>query len=99
MGGTCEVNSFNKVRSTGRLCNVTISIAGRQFQRKAVAQPGSDLAWTVCLSMPYSNKSDREFISQQMDAKFALQEEDNCYLPAEMKDGVLTSGTHSTHCW
>ena len=91
-GGTCEVDSFNKVHSTGRLCNVTISIAGRQFQRKAVAQPGNDLAWTVCLSMPYSNKSDRELISQQMDAKFALQEEDNCYLPAEMKDGVLTLG-------
>ena len=59
MGGTCEVDSFNKVCSTGRLCNVTISIASRQFQRKVVAQPGSDLVWTVCLSVPHSNKSDR----------------------------------------
>ena len=43
-GGTCEVDSFNKVRSTGKLCNVVISIAGRQFYRKAVTQSGKDLA-------------------------------------------------------
>ena len=91
-GGTCEVNSFNKVRSTGRLCNIIVSIAGRQFHRKAVTQPGKDLAWTVCLSVPYSNKIEREFISGQMDAKFQLQEEDICYLPPEMKDGILKSG-------
>ena len=39
-GGTCEVDSFNRVRSTGRLCNVTITIAGRQYYRQAVTQPG-----------------------------------------------------------
>ena len=90
-GGTCEVDSFNKFRSTGKLCNVVVSIAGRQFYRKAVTQPGKDLTWTICLSVPYSNKGEREFISGQMDAKFALREEETCYLPAEMKNGILTS--------
>ena len=46
----------------------------------------------MCLSIPFSNKADREFIAHQMDEKFALQEEETCYLPAEMKDGILTSG-------
>ena len=70
-GGTCEVDSFNKVRSTGKLCNIVVSIAGRSFYRKAVTQPGKD--------------------SDQMDAKFAMEEEQTCYLPAEMKNGILTS--------
>ena len=29
IGATCEVYSFNKVRSTGKLCNVTITISNR----------------------------------------------------------------------
>ena len=91
-GAICVVESFDKVHSTGMLCNVTITIANRQFQRKAVTQPGKDLAWTVCLSIPFSIKVDIEFIAHQMDEKFALQEEETCYLPAEMKDGILTSG-------
>ena len=37
-------------------------------------------------------KEEREFISKQMDEKFELQEEDTCYLPAEMTDGILRSG-------
>ena len=91
-GGTCEVDSFDKARSTGKKCSVTVTIAGRDFNRQAVTQPGRDLAWTVCLSVPYSVKEEREFISKQMDEKFELQEEDTCYLPAEMTDGILRSG-------
>ena len=91
-GVMCEVDSFNKVRSTGKKCNITVTIAGRDFLREAVTQPGRDLAWTVCLSVPYSSKEEREFISGQMDEKFAMQEEDTCYLPAEMEGGILKSG-------
>ena len=66
---TCQVDSFNKVRCTGRKCKVTVSIAGRQFPRDAVTQPGKDLAWTICLRLPFSEKEERQFIGEQMDAK------------------------------
>ena len=62
-GSTCQVDSFSKIRSTGKLCNITITINGRPFQRKAVTQPGSDLAWTACLSLPFANREERDFIT------------------------------------
>ena len=37
-GTSCEIDSFNKIRSSGKLCNVTISIDGTKFMRKAVTQ-------------------------------------------------------------
>ena len=91
-GDLCEVDYFNKVRSTGKRLNIVVTIAGRYFHRETVTQPGQDLAWTVCLSIPYSNKEEREFVSGQMDAKFALQEEETCCLPAEMENSILRSG-------
>ena len=91
-GDLCEVDSFNKVRCTGKRCNIVVTIAGRDFHREAVTQPKQDLVWTVCLSIPYSNKEEREFVSGLMDAKFALQEEETCYLQAEMENGILRSG-------
>ena len=42
--GCCEVNSFNKVKVTGKRCSVVANIAGREFQRQAVTQPGDDLS-------------------------------------------------------
>ena len=39
-GDTCDVDSFNKVRCTGKKCKVVVTIAGRQFHRDAVTQPG-----------------------------------------------------------
>ena len=92
MGSTCQVDSFNKIRSTGKLCNITITINGRPFQRKALTQPGSDLTWTACLSLPFANREERDSITQQMDEKFKLIEEELCYLPPEMKDRILKSG-------
>ena len=41
---TCEVSSFNRVTSSGKVCNIVIEIAGRKFPRRAVAQPGESLA-------------------------------------------------------
>ena len=91
-GTTCQVDSFNKVRSTGKLSNITITIDGTIFKRKAVTQPGKDLAWTACLSVHYSNKDEKDFIAQPMDNTFKLLEEQTCYLPPEMKNGILNSG-------
>ena len=48
-GDTCEVASFNRKISSGKICNIVVTVGGRQFLRKAVAQPGADLGWTVCL--------------------------------------------------
>ena len=70
-GDTCEVASFNRKISTGKTCKVVVSIGGRRFSRKAIAQPGADLGWSVCLSLPYRDKQDREFIADLMDQKFA----------------------------
>ena len=91
-GTSCEIDSFNKIRSSGKLCNVTISINGMEFMRKAVTQPGKDLAWTACLSLPYANKADCDFIMQKMQDKFRLTEEETLYLPPEIRDGILKSG-------
>ena len=73
-GGTCEVASFNRKISSGKLCNVTVTLAGRDFQRTAVAQPGADLEWTVCLSLHYKDRDDRNFVMCLMDQKYASPE-------------------------
>ena len=57
-GETCEVASFNRKISLGKTCNVEVMIGGRRFPRRAVAQPGADLGWTVCLSLPYREKTE-----------------------------------------
>ena len=88
-GETCEVSSFNRIVSSGRTCNVAVMLGGRRFQRRAVAQPGKDLGWTICLSLPYRDKEDREFISGMMDSKFDSVEERRMYLPPMMEDGVV----------
>ena len=57
-----------------------------------MTQPDSDLAWSVCLSLPFDNKEEWRFVTKQMDDKFNLNEEETLYLPPEMKDGILKSG-------
>ena len=37
-GGTCEIDTFNKVRTRGKRCSVSVNIAGREFQRQALNQ-------------------------------------------------------------
>ena len=88
-GETCEVSSFNRVVSSGKICNVEVKLGDRTFKRKAVAQPGKDLGWTICLSLPYRKKDDREFVSALMDTKFQLDEEKRMYIPPVMEDGVI----------
>ena len=99
-GGTCEVASFNRKISSGKLCNVTVTLAGRDFQRTAVAQPGADLEWTVCLSLHYKDRDDRNFVMCLMDQKYASPEQARQYSPPEVKEGILTTlqmvGEHDT---
>ena len=57
-----------------------------------MTQPGKDLAWTACFSLPFTNKEDYDFVMQLMQNKFKLKEEETLYLPPEMKDGILKSG-------
>ena len=90
-GGICEVASFNKNISSGKLCNVTVTLAGRDFQRTAVAQPGKDLGWTVCLSLSYRERDDRNFVMCLMDRKYESPEQARQYSPPEIKDGILTT--------
>ena len=90
-GGTCEVVSFNRKISSGKLCNVTVTLAGREFQRTAVAQPGADLGWTVCLSLPYKDRDDRNFVMSLMDQKYESPKEARQYKPPEVKEGILTT--------
>ena len=90
-GGTCEVVSFNRKNSSGKLCDVTVTLAGREFQRKAVAQPGANLGWTVCLSQPYKDRDDRDFVTALMDQKYEFPAETRQYMPPEMKEGIITT--------
>ena len=64
-GDTCELASFNREISSGRTCNIVVTVGGRKFQRKAVAQPGRDLGWTTCLSLP-------TFTCYKFDVTFSL---------------------------
>ena len=90
-GEICEVASFNRKVSSGKLCNVTVTLAGRQFQRKAVAHLGADLGWTVCLSLPYRDREDRDYVTHLMDKKYESPETASQYTPPQLKEGVITT--------
>ena len=91
-GDTCEVASFNRKISSGKIFNIVVTVGGRQFPRKAVAQPGADLGWTVYLSLPYRVREDRNFVTALMAEKFDSPEITRRYLPPILEDGrVKTS--------
>ena len=90
-GEVCEVSAFNKVTSSGRVCDVVIDIAGRRFPRRAVAQPGESLAWTACLSVPYAARDDREYVAAEMDKKFSKTADQLRYWPPKKVGGVVRS--------
>ena len=74
-GESCTLDTFNKVKTVGRKCNVQIQVEDRIFVRKAVTQPGADLSWTACLSVSFSNLDELQFITEQMRKKQLLAEE------------------------
>ena len=91
-GDICQIDSFNKIRSSGKLCDIIITLNGRQFTRRAVTQPGKDLEWIACLSLPFANREEWDFVTRQMQDKFQQAEEETLYLPPEVKDGIVKSG-------
>ena len=91
-GQVCEIDFLNRTRSSGKLCDVIITVNGRQFRRKAVTQTGKDLAWTACLSIPLKDRSKWDFVLDQIEHKQHQDEEETLYLPPVMKDGILISG-------
>jgi len=86
------VRDFHGATIEGDVCNVIISIADREFERKAVAIPGKQMNWTPCLHIPYRPRDDMMFILDQMDKKFETNEKDRRYLPPTIKDKILASG-------
>ena len=92
VGKACEITSFNKTKSVGNLCNIEFYVSGKVFHRQAVTQPGELLGWTACLSLPFGNREELSFITNEMEKKSALAEEDTLYLPPEWKEGTLLSG-------
>jgi len=90
-GETLEIDAYNNVRSTGRVCNIVIILAGRQFSERAVAKPGKDLSWTTFFHNPYRNTEVRNFITNLMDEKFRKSDEETMYTPAKMVKGVVVS--------
>ena len=90
-GKSCTVDTFNKVKAVGKLCNIQVQVEDRIFVREAVTQPGADLSWTACLSISFSESEELRFITEMMKKKQSMQEEQLCYLPPRMKDGILQS--------
>ena len=88
-GEMCTVDTFNKVKTVGKKCNVKVQVDDRVFIREAVTQPGDDISWTACLSISFSDIDDLQFIMDQMRMKKSLDEEQLCYLPPRMEKGVL----------
>jgi len=86
------VKGFHGASIEGVVCNVIITIAGREFHRTAVAIPGDLMDWTPCFHVPYEPTSDMDFVLKEMGKKFKLPEEDRRYLPPTMKDGFLAHG-------
>ena len=90
-GESCTVDTFNKVKAVGKLCNVQVQMEDRIFVRQAVTQPGADLSWTACLSISLSESEEHKFITKMMTRKQSMEEEQLCYLPPRMREGVLQS--------
>ena len=77
--------------SIGRYPREKPATCNLQFRRKVVAQPGADLGWTVCLSLPYKDKEDRNFVTTLMDEKYESPETTRWYSPPKMEDGIVTT--------
>ena len=69
---------------------MNVQVEYRIFVREAVTQPGEDLSWTACLSTSFSEVDELQFITDHMKKK-TLEEEQLCYLPPRMEQGILQS--------
>ena len=49
------------------------------------------MAWSACLSLPFDNREEWDFVTKQMSDKFKMTEEETLYFPPEVQDGILKS--------
>ena len=91
-GEECELNSFNHVKSKGKVCNIQVTIGDKTVARRAVTQPGENLGWSVCLSLDLADDAERDLLLQQIRDRAGLKEEETWYLPPEVSEGRLLSG-------
>ena len=89
---TGENKRFNDVMQgphVGKLANIVIQIGGRDYPRKAVAVPGSDISWTAAMSVGLTNKEEMSSLLHQLERTSKLPEEETHFLPPCMEEGVL----------
>jgi len=91
-GEVQEIEDFHTGRVTGRVCQIAFTIAGKEFRKKAVTQPGELLRWTPCMAVLLSPRGEMEFILGLIEEKEAVSREDICYLPPSLRDGMVVSG-------
>jgi len=91
-GETQVLEDFHTGRVTGNVCNVTFTIAGKSFKKKAVTLPGEMLRWTPCMAIPLAPRDEMDFILSQMEIKEATNKEDTRYLPPTLEGDLLISG-------
>jgi len=91
-GETQLLEDFHTGRVTGRVCQVTFTIAGRPFKKRAVTQPGELLRWTPCMAVPLNPREEMDFVLNQIGVKEAACREETRYLPPTMDGDVLMSG-------
>ena len=86
---TGETTTFKDImegQHTGRLANIVLQIGGQEYPRKAVAVPGSDISWTVAMSIPLKNKEEINRLLYQLDLASELPEEETHFLPPCMEE-------------
>ena len=88
-GETCTVTTFNRTKTIGKKCVVSVQVGGREFSRTAVTQPGEDIFWTACLSIDFSNQEETKFLIDQVNRKKGLEEEETSYMPPWMESGTF----------
>ena len=88
-GESCTVTTFNRTKTVGKECIVTVQVGDREFPRMAVTQPWEEIFWTACLSFDLSNREETRFLGDQIDKKKDLEEEEVSYLPPRMECGTF----------
>jgi len=91
-GETQILEDFHTGHVTGKVCQVTFTIARRSFRKRAVTLPGELLRWTLCMAVPLAPREEMEFILTQIGVKEAAGKEETRYLPPTLDGDLLVSG-------
>ena len=88
-GEVATFDAYNRTKSAGKWCNVSITVGDRQFVRKAVAQLGEEIFWTELLSFDLHDKEERVYLFNQIDLKEDFTEEEVHYMPPCVEGSVF----------